>query len=117
METIDVSKVELLAKLKQNREEHKDLFQKAQVKWREKFIEALDERLAQAKAGKPVSIFFSLPEPVNYTEAFDQAILMVEWAQGAIITLDERDFRRYVMNQWEWAKVFAENTASYAAMA
>jgi hypothetical protein len=113
VDTISVSKDRLLKTLQENREKHLSLFLEAQEKYRGKLIAALDERLAQARAGRAVSTHFNLPEPVNYTEAFDQAIQMVEWAEGATIDLDERDFRRYVMNQWEWAKVFAESTASY----
>lgn len=115
MQTITVSKDRLLKTLTENREAHIDLFHRAQEAFREKFITALDERLAQARAGKEVSTYFKLPEPVNYTDVFDRAIAMVEWAEGATIELSERDFQRFVLNDWEWKQMFAENTGSYVA--
>lgn len=113
MQTITVSKERLLSTLKTNRDEHEGLFIKAQEVYREKFIEALERRLADARAGGKVSTFFNLPEPVNYTDEFDKAIGMVEWAEGATIEMTERDFQRFVRNQWEWAAAFEANTKSY----
>jgi dsDNA-binding SOS-regulon protein len=113
METINVAKDRLLATLKQNREDHLDLFLKAQEGYRLQVIEVLDERLQQARDGKQVSTFINLPEPKNYTEAFDTAISMVEWAEGATIELDQRDFERYVLNKWEWAQAFIATNSQY----
>lgn len=113
MQNITVSKLQLLETLRENREKHRDLFLKAQEKFRERVIEELDRRLADARAGRKIDIFFTLPEPVDYTGSFDQAISMVEWEQSQSITLSEKDFQRYVLNKWEWEHLFAANTASY----
>lgn len=99
--------------LKTNRAEHRELFEKAQVKYREKVIEVLDARLSEARSGGKVRTYIGLPEPVDYTKNFDQAIAMVEWEDGTLVQLDERDFNRYVLNQWEWAGAFAASTTAY----
>jgi hypothetical protein len=113
MQTITVAKERLLSTLRTNRDEHRELFLKAQALFREKLIEVLDERLARARAGDKVELWIRLPEPEDYTAQFDQAIAMVEWAEGDTIELSEKDFSRYVLGQWEWAKAFAANTESY----
>lgn len=113
METITVSKERLLTTLKENRDRHEEIFLRAQEVYRRRVIEVLDERLQQARAGKPVSTYINLIEPVNYTDEFDRAITAVEWAEGATITLGEVDVQRYIMNQWGWAAKFAAATQSY----
>lgn len=115
MQTITVMKTSLLEKLKENRTEHRDIFLDAQAKYRERIIDELDKRLADVRAGRKINVYIALPEPQDYTEAFDTAIAMVEWAQGNTIDLSEKDFNRYVLNKWEWQQAFAANTQSYLA--
>lgn len=115
MENITVDKVRLLETLTANREEHQAIFAKAQVAYREKVIEVLDQRLADARAGRKIITFLNLPEPTDYTDAFDRAIKMVEWQEGETIELSEHDFERYVMNDWEWQGKFAASTQSYVS--
>lgn len=113
MQNITVSKGKLLETLQTQRDEHRALFLQAQDVFREKVIQVLDERLAAARAGRKIDLYISLPEPRDYTEEFDRAIAMVEWAEGTSIDLTERDFQRYVLNSWEWAGAFAASTQSY----
>lgn len=113
MQNITVDKDRLLKTLKTNRDEHRDLFLQAQGVFRQKVIEALDERLARARGGEKVELFISLREPQDYTEEFDRTISMIEWSQGDTMDLSEKDFQRYVLNKWEWAEAFASSTAQY----
>lgn len=113
MQNITVNKSALLDKLRENRDDHVGLFLKAQEAYRKKLIEVLDDRLAQARADRKVSTYIAMPEPVDYTEEFEKAIAMVEWAEGDTIDLSEKDFSRYVLNKWEWAAAFATNTTAY----
>jgi hypothetical protein len=113
MQNITVDKGKLLDTLRQNREDHRLLFLKAQDKYRERVIEELDRRLADARAGRKIDIYISLPEPEDHTGSFDQAITMVEWAEGSTMDLSEKDVQRYILNKWEWQHSFAANTQSY----
>lgn len=113
MQNITVDKLRLQETLEKNRDKHRALFLQAQEKYRERVIEELDRRLADARSGRKIDIFISLPEPEDYTGEFDTAISMVEWDENETITLSERDFQRYVLNKWEWAHAFAANTTSY----
>lgn len=113
MQTITVSKDDLLTTLKANLEEHQNTFDRAQEQYRQRIIEALDRRLQDARDGKRISTYINLPEPVNYTEEYRTAIAMVEWAVGDTVDLTQRDFERYVLNKWEWTANFAANTTMY----
>lgn len=113
MQNITVSKDKLLETLRTNRDDHRELFLKAQKAYRDRAIEVLDERLASARAGRPIDLYIHLPEPEDHTTSFDTAISMIEWEEGDTITLSEKDFTRYVLNRWEWEHSFAANTRSY----
>lgn len=115
MDSITVDKARLLATLEANRTEHREMFDRAQVAYRVAVIKALDERLERAKNGDKIDVVIRMPEPKDYTEEFDRVISMLGWQEGDTVELDEHDFRRYVLNQWEWASQFAQNTMSYLA--
>lgn len=115
MQNITVSKGTLLEALEANRAEHRELFLAAQKAYREKVIELLDQRLAQARSGGRIELYFALPEPEDHTDSFDTAISMIEWEVGDTIVLSEKDFQRYVLNKWEWRHSFEANTQSYLA--
>jgi hypothetical protein len=113
MENITVDKATLLAKLKANRDEHREMFLQAQDVYRDKMIAELDLALQEAREGKKIRRSFSLPVPEDHTEDFNTAIQMLEWEQGDQVQLGYGDFQQYVQNQWRWAASFAANTSAY----
>lgn len=116
MDTITVEKADLIATLRDNRQAHQEIFEKAQDVYREQMIAELDRALAEARNGGKIRRAFSLPVPENHTEDFDTAISMLEWDQGGTVELSRREFREYVQNEWGWQASFAANTVAYSAM-
>jgi len=112
---IEVEKDRLLATLKQNRDSHREEFLRAQDVFRRRVIEAFESRLADARDGKKVRLFISMPEPEDHTLDYEAAIQMVEWSIGDTVTVTQGDFRRFVLNQWEWEQSYVANTMSYLA--
>lgn len=116
MDTITVQKDRLIETLKRNRDEHVSIFERAQIVYRDKVIEAFEQRLAAARRGDKIVTYVGLPEPENHLSDFETAIEMLEWDTAETVTLDRRDFKRFVQNKWEWEQSFAGNTLSYSAM-
>ena len=115
MENISVDKDQLIKTLKKNRKKHVGIFEKAQVAYRERVVQWLDQTLDDAKNGREFQTFITLPQPENHTADFDTAIEMLEWDKSPEVTLTQRDFQRFVQNQWEWRASFAANTQAYVA--
>lgn len=115
MKNVTVNKAHLIDTIKENRDEHRGIFEAAQVKYREKVIALLDQRLADARHGRPIVLHFGLPEPVDYTEEYNAALAALDWEVADQVTLDESEFRQLVLNEWRWAQHFAANSASYLA--
>ena len=120
MNTITVDKDELRLTLIKNRDEHKAIYDKAVIAYKEKFVRAAkrfaEDAVERAATGNFVFAQFGwLPVPEEHTEDFDRAIQMLEWEIGDTVELEETDFRQYVQNNWRWAASFASNSTSYIA--
>lgn len=115
MRSVTVKKANLLETMKANREQHRAIFLEAQTKYREKAIESLDRRLADTRAGGPIRLTFNLPEPVDYTTEYDNAIAQMEWHVEDEVVLTEQEFNQYVLDKWGWEGLFTANTRSYTS--
>jgi polysaccharide deacetylase 2 family uncharacterized protein YibQ len=114
MNNITVMKAALIETVRANRETHRQMFLDAQVKYRERVIEELDARLLEARRpGGAINLGFRLPEPVDYTAEYDQALAMLEWEVSETVELDQTTFTELVLNQWRWAQHFAASTVTY----
>lgn len=113
MDTVKVNKTDLLAKLREQRTAHKAEYDEAMVNYRVKAVEELRARLAKIEAGEKVDLAFTLLKPLEYLDSFDEAIAMLEWEQDDTIELDQQDFKRFVLNKWEWQRQFMAATSAY----
>lgn len=117
METVKVKKSELLAKLRHNRSEHREIFEEASEAFRQEVIRVLDERLADAKSGKRIRLRIDLTQPMDQTNEYDQAIAMCEMSVDDVIELSYENFRNYVLDRWHWRDQFIAANATYSAKA
>jgi hypothetical protein len=119
-----VDKNDLLQKMHQNREEHRREYLEAATKYRQAIVSELRARASKIARGADendpgkiddIEPFVHLPVPVDYTDSYDAAIDALEWHRGNEVELDQKEFDRWVRNNWEWKGNFAANTQSYVA--
>lgn len=113
MNTVKVTRKELLDKLIANRKTHRDLFLKAQEGYREQVIEELDRMLAEARAGKAIRRHISLPEPLDHTADYDRTITMLEMSVDEHIEISSREFDMFVMDNWDWKQMVTASNMLY----
>lgn len=107
MNSVRVNTKELLDKVRTNRDQHHDLFVKAQAGFRQRAIEELDDMIEKAKAGD-IRLTVGLTPPSDHTTEYDRAIAMLEMSQDDIVEIDSDQFAQLVQNEWHW---FAQATA------
>lgn len=117
MQMVKVKKSELLKRLKHNRAEHREIFEEASAAFREEVIKVLDERLADTKAGKRITLRINLTQPMDQTAEYDQAIAMCDMSVDNEIELSHEDFRNYVLDKWHWREQFIASNSGYSAKA
>lgn len=112
-DNVRMRKEKLLEVLNKNKNAHRDLFLKAQEGYREKAIEELEKALDRAKNHKAERVYVALPWPEDHTSDYERIIRMVEYSVDNIFELDEQEFARYVLDNWEWKKQWTATSAAY----
>jgi hypothetical protein len=113
MRTVRLKRKELLKIVKENRANHRAVFEKALEGYRKVAIKELRKMLEEAKKGLRIRREVRLVEPIDQTREYDKIIMMLEMSTDEIIELDERGFSQYVMDDWSWKANFLETTNPY----
>ena len=118
MKPIKVEKKELLDALRTNRGLHRKIFEEAVEGFRKQAFELLELKVADIKNGRIAPVFVSVPVPVDHTTDYDRIIRMVEMdTTVGTIELEEEDFARYVMDDWDWKEQFLNTNSAYSMTA
>jgi hypothetical protein len=124
--TTVMRKDDLLAKVRENRQNHIDMRQEALDGFRReaeaelKKTMGLLREMTLDKCPKDVSV--RLYPPQDHTKDYDQAIRMLEATIAEEVALESYDFARLVEDDWSWTegwvthnKKFSSSVSSYAA--
>ena len=118
--SVNVSRDELLKKLKANLEVHRKEYQEALIEYHTRLQE--DLRLALKKVGNVQNIqdlehfHFHIPFPQNHEKDYEEVIEMLEMSVDATINLDSESFKAYIKNEWNWQHHFLDSKAAYAVV-
>jgi len=115
MKEVLVSKAKLLAKLRSNRAEHREIFLDALAGWQDQVTRALEKAVEEAKIGKKFCTEINLPRPEDHTSDYDVAIEEVIWSVSNSVTLTLFEFRNFVLDDWGWKPDFIKSSASYSS--
>lgn len=113
MRTVKIGRAALLDKLRENREQHREVFLKAQEGYKQFLIKELEQRLDEAQRGLKIDRVIRLDEPTDHTGDYDRVIMMAEMSVDDEITLTDVDFGQYVMDDWAWKQAFAATAGTY----
>lgn len=114
MNKITVKKKKLVSTLRDNRKKHNEDFHEATVGYQEEMIEFLRGKLDSVTAGEKINLFDNYPkEPESHVESYDEVILMLEYGEDTELALESHDFKRYVLDKWEWKREFEVSNAGY----
>ena len=117
MQTVRIDKSTLKRKLIENRARHREIFLEAQEGFRACAIRELDKILSDARAGARIQNVWSMVAPIDQTREYDRVLAMIDMTLDDSIELSERDFARYVLDQWEWHREFIASNARYSKIA
>lgn len=115
MDSINVKKTDLLEVLNTNRSKHRSIFEDALIGYRKEAIRLLDDALENARNGNKITVRFALTEPMDQTKDYDLAIGMLEMSVDEEIELSPEDYRRYVMDDWEWTDQWTFANSAYTS--
>jgi hypothetical protein len=115
MQSVNVKVEKLLEKVKENRDNHRAVFEAALEVFKVKVVEELEAMLERARKGERVAHSHGLMQPMDMTREYDQAIAMLEMSVDEEIEVTHQEFAQFVLDQWHWKQQFVTSNAAYFA--
>jgi len=128
-----ILRLDLLEKIKTNREKHKTEFEKALLGWRKEAVKELNRHAKQIADvidrmetditnNKPVKkltttkLYPKVPErPEDHTKDYDVIISRLEMSIDAEIFITHADFNKFVLDEWAWKGQHTAMLSNYAS--
>jgi hypothetical protein len=114
MDTLTYQVSDLQECIEANRVAHQKAYREAMSGFREQAVSELYRRVTDIQHEKTTSLEFNLPAPQSHEGDYDTVLTMLEMTTETEIELTEHDFRRYVMDQWDWSANFLRVCSGYA---
>jgi hypothetical protein len=113
LDTIRVSKKELLTKLKENRDIHKTSFVEIHKGYKAKVVEKLTDALQLATDDKEYITNLGIYEPSHHLSDYDTAIGMLTMSLDDEIILTRSEFLNYIEDKWDWKSSYLAVSGVY----
>lgn len=117
MRSVKVNVAQALEIVRNNREQHREIFEEALEGYRQKMIVHLNLMIEEIRKGNRVEHSIRLPQPVDQTKEYDRAIKMLEMSVDKEVELDETSFANFIMDDWSWSDQFLMTNSNYSAKA
>jgi len=99
---INVKKDELIAKIKENKENHIKEYDKAVVAYKKEAELQLMKEVARVQEGA-LDVKLDLITPINNADNYDKIIEMFEWEVAEVVELQQDEFKEYVQDEFDFA--------------
>jgi hypothetical protein len=114
---IRVARLELLEKLKANRDRHATVYKEAKEGYLKAAKKALLARMTELESGKVKSLSFNLTVPSSQLSAYDTVIGMLEMSKDDTMEVSASEYRMFVQDEWDWMSNFLQTNSAYSATA
>jgi hypothetical protein len=109
MHVVRVRKEELVQRVAENRDRHRDEFEKGLDLYRKAVVAELETWLERARKGKEVATRTALVAPQDHTQEYEQLLDMLEMSVETEIELTAQEFAQYVRDDWGWKRQFTDS--------
>lgn len=105
----------LLKSLEENLAAHIKDRDEARANYKAKAIEVLDKMKAKVEAGEVLDLYkdIRLTPPVDNEDKYNTAIGMLKMHTEQEVVLDYEDYRNYIEDNWEWARIARTSNSYY----
>jgi hypothetical protein len=115
MDSVKINRDELLKIVRDNKEKHIKEYNEAVNDFRLAVIKISNENMEIVNAGK-VDIKTLPAKPVSFESNYVRAIRMLELSVDNVIELNQYDFAKLVLDEWEWKQAFSTSNSTYKAL-
>lgn len=115
MESVKLNKNELLKIVREKKEQHVKEYDEAVKDFRIAVIKICNENMELAEAGK-LDLKAMPPKPTSYETNYNRAIRMLELSVDDVVELNQYEFAKLVLDEWEWKQVFSTMNSTYKTL-
>ena len=109
-----VDKANLIAKIRENKENHIVEYDKAIIAYKEEALKQLNAQIKRVEEGA-LDAKLDLIIPINNAESYDKIIEMFEWEVEDQVVLEQDEFNEYVQDETEFAMQAKFSNTFYSA--
>lgn len=115
MREVRIDKTKLREMIQKNRDEHRDIYEKAMDGYTKAVVSFFESELKKAKKGKHFNSYFPDSVPEDHTDDYDTVLEMLDLSEDDSIKLSNGEFRQYVKDEWGWKQTFTATNSQYLA--
>jgi len=117
MRTVNIKKSDLVEVVTENRNAHRDLYEKAFHGYREECVKNLNLALDAINRGERIQIRIYDVCPKDHTDDYDTVLNMLGLSVDEVIELTHQDFQQYVEDNWNWQEDWKASNSKYYSKA
>jgi hypothetical protein len=110
---VTVEKAALLKILRENRDRHGSIYEKAWAGYRKAAIAELESMLDRIREGQHIAVALANIPPEDHTSDYEDVIDMLEMDTGDRVVLSQAQFRCYVKDNWGWKQTWTTSNTAY----
>lgn len=111
---VTVESAWLLETVTKNMQEHTAIYEKAFARYRDALLDFTEKELEKFRTNKSNTVsWFNGPRPTDHTADYDVVIQMLQEGTDNTLTLTASDFRRFVLDRWDWTDAFVSTSNAY----
>jgi hypothetical protein len=119
LKTVNINKIQLINILKENLKKHAEDLDKVLINYRQEMIIKFQDHLTMFKTANTPKDIMELElnmwpqKPISHIDDYNKALRMAELSVDDVIELDEREFSKFVMDEWAWKQEFEMTKTLY----
>lgn len=110
---VTVKKDTLINVLKANKEEHLHKYKEAYEEYKQQMILLLEEQIEKTKNDILPQRYIGLPHPENHKQDYDRILSMLDMDINDTFDLNEDQYSKYVLDNWDWKRDWMDTVTSY----
>jgi hypothetical protein len=112
--TIKVKKADLIEKIKENKKNHIEMYDKAIIAYKKEALEQIKKITDEVNDGV-LDIKLDLVTPIDNTDNYDKIIQIFEWEVKDEVELTQSEFKEYVQDETQFAQEAMFSNTLYSA--
>lgn len=113
MNEITMNKADLVKTVEANMQDHRRTFEKAVEGYRRRVIQELEAHIDRIRAGSLETVYVTFPVPKDHTRDYEVALRMLADHTEDQVKISAQEYRRLVLDDWDWKQEFVATTSRY----